>query len=263
MNVFTSGHRNQPWIWQVTGLCFVLGVLLAGSLQTVQYISRAGLALERTGQSGGVAPTVRLDLLKDRENTIKALQKQNTELENTLGSSDSQAKKLNEELQKMKILGAYTEVHGPGIALTLQDSKKRGSSARSFEAVSGIIHDSDLQMVLNELGQSGAEAMAINSQRINGRTSLRCVGPTVMVNNVPLVPPYMVQAIGDPDTLWGGLNLPSGVLDGIRRFDPEMVKVEKKKDMILPPYTGSTDVKYAKPTSPKEKEGEKGSRASR
>src|SRR5437660_8909616 len=146
MNVFTSGHRNQPWIWQVTGLCFVLGVLLAGSLQTVRYISRAGLGLDRIGQSGGVAPSVRVDLLKDRENTIKTLQKQKTELENTLGSSGRQAKMLNEELQKTKILAGLTEVHGPGIVLSLQDSKKRGSSARSFEAVSGIIHDSDLQM---------------------------------------------------------------------------------------------------------------------
>ena len=86
------------------------------------------------------------------------------------------------------------------------------------------------------------------------------MGPTILINNVPLVPPYIISAIGDPDTLWGGINLPFGVLENLRRVDPDMVKLEKKKDMVIPAFTGSTEVRFAKPTiEPKssDKNGEK------
>jgi uncharacterized protein YlxW (UPF0749 family) len=113
----------------------------------------------------------------------------------------------------------------------------------------------DLRQVLDELGQSGSEAISINNQRIVGRTYLRCVGPTILVNSIPLVPPYVIQAIGDPDTLWGGLNLPYGVLDQMRRYDPLMFKIERKKDIQIPAYTGSTEVRFAEPA--KDEKGKK------
>ncbi|MGC8666702.1 MAG: DUF881 domain-containing protein [Chthonomonadales bacterium] len=248
MNVFTTGHRNQPWIWQVTALSFLLGLLLAGSLQTVGYIRRSGIGL---GRFGGVAPSFTVPMsaaMRQQQKEIADLREHNTKLENALGKGNDQLKTLNDELQKVKIIAGLTEVHGPGIVITLQDSAKRPPSARTFEQANGIIHDTDLQQVLNELGPSGAEAVAVNNQRIVGRSSLRCVGPTVMVNNVPVAPPYVIRAIGDPNTLFAGMNLPYGVLDGIRRYDPQMVRIEKKQDIVLPPYTGSTEIRFAKPT---------------
>lgn len=248
MNVFTAGHRSQPWVWQVTGLCFVLGLLLAGSLQTVKNISRSGAYTGRIGQPMAAAP-VQSKIVQDQAREIDLLRKNNTKYENALGDGSKQLKVLNEDLQKAKILAGLTEVHGPGLQVTLMDSKKQTHSLRSsMEAANALIHDTDVQAVLNELGQSGAEAIAINGQRIITKTSLRCVGPTILINNVPLVPPYVISAIGDPDTLWGGINLPFGVLENLRRVDPDMVKLEKMKDMVIPAFTGSTDVRFAKPT---------------
>ena len=252
MNVFSSGHRNQPWVWQVTGLCFILGVLLAGSLQTVRNISRSGLAT-RVGQATGTA-IPRSDKIKEQEKVIQEERERITRLENSMVTDSKQRKILNDELQRLKIFSGLTEVRGPGLIVTLQDSKRRSTSARaSFEVVNGLIHDVDLQAILNELGQSGVEAISINNQRVIGKTALRCVGPTIHINNVPLVPPYVIQAVGEPDTLYGGVNLPSGVLEGIRRFDPDMVKLEKKQDLSLPAYTGSTEIKFARPTAQADK----------
>lgn len=246
MSVFKTGHRHRPWEWQVTGLCFILGVLLAASLQTVRYMSRSGFGPGRVGQSPG-GPPVRIDVVRQRDKEIADQRQHISELEKLISTGSDQKKSLYDELQKVKILAGLTKVHGPGIVLSLQDSVKRPSPMRQLEAANGIVHDVDLQGVVNELGTSGAEAIAINKQRIVGRTSLRCVGPTIQINNVPLTPPYVIQAIGDPDTLYGGLNLPYGVLEGMRRYDPAMVKIEKKKDLVLPAYTGSTEVKNAKP----------------
>src|SRR5262245_5528898 len=130
MNVFTTGHRNQPWVWQVTGLCFILGLLLAAALQTVRSISRSGYGTNRVG----VPPAfnANADAIRQRDKEIDRLQKQNTKLENSLGEGTRGQKTLNEELQRVKILAGLTPVKGPGIVITLQDSKKRPASPRSF-----------------------------------------------------------------------------------------------------------------------------------
>src|SRR5712692_62658 len=102
MNVFSSGHRNQPWVWQVTGLCFILGVLLSGSLQTVRNISRSGLAM-RVGQSTG-ASLPRTDKIKEQDKVINEERERITRLENSIGTDSKQRKILNDELQRVKII---------------------------------------------------------------------------------------------------------------------------------------------------------------
>jgi uncharacterized protein YlxW (UPF0749 family) len=254
MNVFTSGHRHQPWVWQITGLCFILGILLAGSLQTVRNVHRSGVG-GRLGQAG-VGPVTRVETVKKLEKEIASLRESKTKMENSLAEGDTRLKTLNEELQKVKGLAGLTEVKGPGIILVLQDSEKRPQSSRIADAPNFIIHDTDLQQAVNELYASGAEAIAINNQRLINRSAIRCVGPTIQVNGVPITPPFEIKAIGDANTLCNGLNLPLGVLDSLRRADPKMVRLEKRSEIVLPAYTGSTEVRYAKPVEPREKEKE-------
>jgi uncharacterized protein YlxW (UPF0749 family) len=249
MNVFTSGSRHQPWLWQVTGLCFILGVLLAGSLKTVSSIQRSGSGNIRVG---GVAPSVSASFnqaVKGKDKEIEALREQNTQLQNTLAQGDGQAKMLNNDLQKMKQLAGLTEVVGRGIILTLADSKTGPPSNRMFEKDNYIIHDWTIQRALNEMNASGAEAISINGQRITNRTAIRCVGPTAMINNVPLASPFEIKAIGDPNTLAGGLNIPEGFMDSLRSYDPAMAKLEKKDRIVVPAYTGSTELRYATPVT--------------
>lgn len=246
MNVFTSRQRHQPWVWQVTALCFMLGMLVAGSLQTVSIVGRTGFGGYRTGvpPPGAAAHTATVQKL---EKEIADLRERATKLENSLAKGNDQLKTLNDELQKDKLLAGLTEVKGPGIDLVLVDSEKRPPSNRAFDADKYIIHDVDLQQVVNELWASGAEAIAISNQRVTSRTSIRCVGPTIQVNGVPVSPPYSIAAIGDPSTLAGALNLPYGVLDGLRRYDPAMFKLEKRQKLVLPAFTGSTETRYARP----------------
>ena len=58
MSIFAAGHRSPPWVWQVTALCFILGVLLASSLQTVRHIKFAGVQVNRVGYPSPVARVV-------------------------------------------------------------------------------------------------------------------------------------------------------------------------------------------------------------
>jgi uncharacterized protein YlxW (UPF0749 family) len=245
MSVFTTGPRHQPWVWQVTALCFVLGLLLAASLQTVSNIRRSGTSSGRIGQPPA-GDSARTETVRKLEKEIASLRESKTKLENSIAQGSEQLKALNDELQKAKMLAGLTEVYGQGIIVTLRDSQKRPPSNRTFDRVNNLIHDQDLQVVVNELFASGAEAIAIKDQRITSRTAIRCAGPIVQVNGVPISAPYQVYAIGDPNSLMNALNMPGGVLDSIRFYDPEMVRVEAKQQIVLPAYTGSTEIRYTK-----------------
>lgn len=254
MNVFASGSRHQPWVWQVTGLCFILGLLLAGSIQTVGNMRRSGFSSQRIGAAPMPAPSQSLTTtITQKEKQINELQNGKTKLEMSLANQGSAATALNDELQKTKLLAGLSGVEGPGIALILQDSKIGPAANRQFERENYIIHDVTLQRAINELNASGAEVISINGQRVTSRTAIRCVGPTALVNNVPLASPYEIRAIGDAAAMTGGLTIPDGFMQFIRSYDPAMARLEKRAKLQVPAYTGTTDFRFAKPEPVKEK----------
>jgi uncharacterized protein YlxW (UPF0749 family) len=76
------------------------------------------------------------------------------------------------------------------------------------------VRDSDLQLVVNALWQSGAEAIAVNDQRLTNLSAIRAAGDAILVNDHPLTLPYRLQAIGGPgleqsfqNNAYGGLYL--------------------------------------------------------
>src|SRR5688500_11655738 len=171
MSIFTAGHRNQPWLWQVTALCFILGVLLASSRQTVRHITRSGVQVRRIGYPAARVVQTPAQTVRKQDEEINRLRARNTELENAIGKGRGEEKVLNDELQKTKILAGLTPVKGPGVVITLTDSASQsGSLLRTSELSKGIIHDIDLQAVVHELFASGAEAVSVNGHRVVGRT---------------------------------------------------------------------------------------------
>ncbi len=105
-------------------------------------------------------------------------------------------------------------VSGPGLKLVIDDAS--GSTAaggvdpRTTDGFTqGRLHDRDLQLVVNGLWQAGAEAVAVNGQRLTALSAIRAAGDAILVDNRPLVPPYTVLAIGDAK------KLPSAFQDGV------------------------------------------------
>ncbi|BCR81066.1 DUF881 domain-containing protein [Arachnia rubra] len=98
---------------------------------------------------------------------------------------------LRAELQRLETVTGAVAVSGPGIQIQVNDAEKAVNGR-------GVIYDSDLTRLVNGLWQSGAEAMAINGQRITTLTPIRSAGSAITVDYVSLNPPYSVDAIGDP-----------------------------------------------------------------
>ncbi|WP_330284235.1 DUF881 domain-containing protein [Streptomyces sp. NBC_00588] len=101
------------------------------------------------------------------------------------------------------ILSGAVEVHGPGVKLVVDDAKEATSGGNgdpretSDFSDTGRVRDRDMQRVVNGLWESGAEAVAINGQRLTALSAIRAAGDAILVDNKPLVPPYTVLAVGN------------------------------------------------------------------
>ncbi len=107
---------------------------------------------------------------------------------------------LNVRIRSYEVATGHTPVEGPGVVVTLTDAPA-DDSADDSEDDFGAVIDSDVQHAVNGLWQAGAEAIAVNGQRLTARSAIRSAAGAILVNYRPLRPPYLVQAIGDPVTL--------------------------------------------------------------
>ena len=107
------------------------------------------------------------------------------------------------------------------------------------------IHDDDLLRLINELRAAGAEALAVNKERLLDISEIRCAGPTVSVNNTRFSPPYQIIALGEPKTLEGALRLRGGVIETLK-FWGISVKVEQSDSLTVPAFKGTRRYEFAK-----------------
>ncbi|MDJ0385983.1 DUF881 domain-containing protein [Streptomyces sp. G-G2] len=109
--------------------------------------------------------------------------------------------------QLVALLSGATEVRGPGVKLVVDDAKGSstggGGGPRESAGFSdtGRLRDRDMQRIVNGLWQAGAEAVAINGQRLTALSAIRAAGDAILVDNKPLAPPYEVLAVGDKKRL--------------------------------------------------------------
>jgi uncharacterized protein YlxW (UPF0749 family) len=254
MTVFTSPVRHRPWLTQITVLAGVLGALLALSLKTQDRIRHDQLGDVRINHLAGAYADLR-ETNSEQMKKIAELQSNLARYQKAAADENGNAKLLSADLQKANLLAGLVAVTGPGVVVTLKDSKNpppkpADMSQESYVELTRpyLIHDQDIQAVINELRAAGAEAIAVNDQRIVATTAVRCVGPTVLVNTVPTNgSPVKVQAIGDPDTLVTALTMSGGVADQYKITDPSMFAMEKAKNLTLPAYAGATPLRYAQP----------------
>lgn len=114
---------------------------------------------------------------------------------------------LADQVASLALVTGATSASGPGILVTVNDAESvagqgDGSDPRAQQnADDGRVLDQDLQLVVNGLWEAGAEAIAINGQRLTALSAIRSAGQAILVDYRPLSPPYKISAIGDPGSL--------------------------------------------------------------
>ena len=108
-------------------------------------------------------------------------------------------------------------------------------------------------MIVNELRDAGAEAISINDERITALTEIRCVGSVVNINNVKVGTPFIINAIGNPDTLESALLFRGGIISQLAMSGFEF-DIKKQENIVIPAYKGAINFKYAMPSEAKKSE---------
>jgi uncharacterized protein YlxW (UPF0749 family) len=141
-------------------------------------------------------------------------------------------------------------VHGPGLTVRLDDAPRRPDGSRPPGARPDdlVVHQQDVQAVVNALWAGGAEAMTIMGIRVISTSAVRCVGNTLLLDGRVYSPPFLVSAIGDPAAMQRALD----DADGVRLFRAAAAEfglgydVRVEADVAAPAYGGSISLHAAR-----------------
>lgn len=175
--------------------------------------------------------------IKDLENAEKNLEK---EREKTT-TNNTELAKVEEDIKKGNKLLGLSEVTGPGVTINLSDSQNASNMLNISDA---LVHAEDVVAVVNELKNAGAEAIAINGQRVVPTTGITCGGNIIDINGEKVGAPFKIQAIGLPEQL-AGLERPGGYLDWLKEHYSLVTELKREKSITIPKYTGLITFKYA------------------
>ncbi|MCL2424331.1 MAG: DUF881 domain-containing protein [Micrococcales bacterium] len=146
----------------------------------------------------------------------------------------------------VQVAAGSVAVTGPGLVVTLDDAP--ATAARdNLSPDLFVVHQQDLQAVVNALWAGGAEAVALQDQRIVATTSVQCVGNVLRLGGRVYSPPYTVSAIGDPDALRIALDA-SPAVRAYQRDAGEVGlgwSVHADDNLLLPAYSGATGLVHA------------------
>jgi uncharacterized protein YlxW (UPF0749 family) len=215
----------------VTGL---VGFLLVSQLRGTERFSQR-LSAESEGDLARILAslTTEADALRDEISTLKL---QLLDLEASSRNDEAAAKAAADQLQSLEVLAGTVPVTGPGLTLAVAD------------ADGNVGYDTMIDIV-QELRDAGAEAVAVNGQRVGAGSAFAPKDGRVLLDGLVLSPPYQVTAIGQPATLEGGLKIPGGALDTLAALKNVHAEVQRAARLDLPPLARPPAFRAAHPVS--------------
>lgn len=182
------------------------GLLFATSASTAQ---GTDLRADRRLQLTELIARERADVAS-RERAAAELRALNDTTAAQVAAADSRVRAAAPS-RELELQAGLVEVAGPGIEVTLDDAPRRKGRPQVADNDDLVVHQQDLEAVMNALWAGGAEALTVMGQRVVSTSAVRCVGPTVLVNGRLFTPPYVVTAVGDAQEMGEALDREPGV----------------------------------------------------
>jgi uncharacterized protein YlxW (UPF0749 family) len=232
--------------WQLTlgaallGLGFLIAAQLAAEGPRVRYTTQERSPLVETAtELQAQQEDLKADIL-DRRERIQ-------ELERSGAGSAETVRDLNDQLLDARIAAGLIPLTGTGLVLQLEDSLE--PVAPDANEADYLVGARDIRTVVEELWAAGAEAVAVNGERITPTSAIIEIGPSILVNSAYLVPPYQVTAIG-PDDLYQRISASPGFVDLIRaRAETYGIRISfaEPDSVDIPAFAGTVTLRYARP----------------
>lgn len=247
----TGRQRVFGWLWQALAALLIATVFAAA-----------------VAQARSVAPGVRtaqqllLGNVRSAEGSATRLSQRRSELATRVDdvqrhalADDAEGQRLLKRLDALSLAAASTAIIGPGLKVTVTDpgaspnlsdvSKQRVSGSRQ------IILDRDLQLLVNSLWASGAEAISVGGVRIGPNVTIRQAGGAILVDNNPTSSPYTILAIGPPRAMRDIFdNSPGMQRMRLLQISYGVVVTVDAADGLTLPAGSIRDVKFAKQIGP-------------
>jgi uncharacterized protein YlxW (UPF0749 family) len=237
------------WTAVVPVAAAVAGLLFATSAQTAR-----GTDLRASGRTD-LVDVIRHQTfeVKQRAASVQQLQAQVDRLTAQSSPGNAAISKVRHQADALAPMVGTRAVTGPGLKVTLDDAHRTAASLpEGFTADDIVVHQQDVQSVVNALWAGGAEGMMLQDQRVISTSAVRCVGNTLILQGRVYSPPYRITAIGDIDRMERGLDA-----------DPSVTIYKQYVDAVglgyglhtlgsteFPAYSGSVDFQYATPIRP-------------
>ncbi len=242
-------RRRSAWSLFTPVIALVAGVLFTTSATTAQ-----GTALrdDRTPQLSSLIADRGRQVAADEE-TRAGLAGQVDALTGAQAGSNGDVAAQQHRADGSRAAAGLTAVRGPGWRISLNDAPRRadGTLPAGASVDELVVHQQDVQAVVNALWAGGAEAMTIMGVRVISTVAVRCVGNTLLLNGRVYSPPFVVTAIGDQN----GMKRAVDASPGVQAFRTAVASFglgwaqDREDDVTLPAYQGSTALQYAQPLS--------------
>ncbi|MFI6961965.1 DUF881 domain-containing protein [Streptomyces sp. NPDC050255] len=156
---------------------------------------------------------------------------------------------------RLKVLeraAGTTKLSGRAVSVTLNDAPQNATASPGYpdpQPNDLVIHQQDLQAVVNALWQGGARGIKVMDQRLISTSAVRCVGNTLILQGRVYSPPYKITAVGDPGKLEQALDASPAIQNYLLYVKAYGLgwKVDEREAVTLPGYSGTVDLHYAEP----------------
>ncbi|WP_031057725.1 DUF881 domain-containing protein [Streptomyces sp. NRRL F-5702] len=242
------GRRTSAWavrgltaaVFALAGLIFVTsantakGTNLRSDSSLLKLSDLIRERSEKNGELNDAAAAVRTD--------IDALAQRDD------GSTEAEDAKL----KALEKAAGTTEISGDSVSVTLNDAPPDATANPGYPEPQPndlVIHQQDLQAVVNALWQGGARGVQVMDQRLISTSAVRCVGNTLILQGRVYSPPYKVTALGDPGKLKRALDDSSAIQNYLLYVKAYGLgwKVDENDAVTLPGYSGTVDLHHAQP----------------
>lgn len=231
-----------------------LAVPVAFACAGVLFATSAGAA--HGGDLRGGDRTDLADLIRVQEQKVADSTRRVEQLRNEMAAATKTAAAADQRIgaeqrrgQALTAAAGLQAVRGPGLRVTLSDAPRSTDRLLPDGAAPDdlVVHQQDVQGVVNALWSAGADAVQIMDQRAIVTSAVRCVGSTLILQGRVYFPPYTITAIGDPDRISRALDSSESV--ALFRYYADrynlVYRTERLNNVRLPGYEGTLDLLYA------------------
>jgi uncharacterized protein YlxW (UPF0749 family) len=212
----SGGPGRRSIVWRVS---VPVAFACAGLLATTSMINANGTDL-RGGRHSDLIGLVseQRGEVQDLRRTVRGLQSQVDAL--TKEVPGGQSSKLTRALAAAAGPAGLHRLTGPGVVVVLDDAPLDQAGAGDIDPNLLVVHQQDIQAVVNALWAGGAEGITLQGQRIVSTTGIKCVGNTVVLQGVPYSPPYRIAAVGDSESMYDSVLGAPGVQTYLQYAQP-------------------------------------------